>query len=128
MKIYVASKAKYAHEWRLLRDGCNEWMTDFEIISTWIDRTESDAERPGFWDRCQDEISGCDALIAMYVSGDVWKGAFVEIGMALALHKPVVLSGEPPGTWKTHPLVFTVPSLDIPAAFDHARRLVKWYA
>lgn len=116
--IYVASRVSRAPMWRILRaDG-------MPIVSTWIDEA-GDNETDDFtelWRRIQSEISQSSAMIFY---GDVedapWKGAFIEIGMALALGKPVlaVILGEledrtmrPIGSWLAHPNVRQFSSLD----------------
>jgi hypothetical protein len=45
------------------------------------------------------------ALAAGKHPDEVWKGALVEIGAALALGRPVYVIGLPPGSWVYHPLV-----------------------
>jgi hypothetical protein len=107
MKIYVASKTKHAVMWKVLR---HHWSAEgIDIISTWIDEA-GEGDTPDFtdlWFRCFDEISRCDALIAYHEPGDVWKGAYAEIGAAIANQKPVYFIGQPPGTLHHHQLVIT---------------------
>jgi nucleoside 2-deoxyribosyltransferase len=74
------------------------------ISSTWIDDGD-DADPADLWRRCIAEASSADAVIAFHREGDVWKGAFVEIGAALAHGVPVFVVGDPPGSWAEHPLV-----------------------
>jgi nucleoside 2-deoxyribosyltransferase len=97
--------------WREMRED------GFPIISTWIDE-DGDGDTEDFselWDRIQNEIAQSAALLFY---GDVtdapWKGAFVEVGIALALGKPVhaLIIGDlqdrtmrPIGSWLAHPLV-----------------------
>jgi hypothetical protein len=99
--IYVASKSKHGVMWRHLRaDG-------IPIASTWIDEWEQGAsdDLADLWVRCIGEVGLADALIAYHEPGDKWKGAFIEIGAALANGIPVYVVGDPPGSWVNHPLV-----------------------
>lgn len=106
-KIYTASKVKHADMWKRLRAaGAN-------IISTWIDEAgpgETD-DFEELWERIRLEVQLCDVLVLYVEPGDVLKGGLVEVGMALAGRKPVVIvspSGkvnEQVGSWVAHPLV-----------------------
>ena len=87
-------------------------------MSSWIDEdgegvTEDFGE---LWLRIQNEIDSCDELVLYAEAGDFpLKGAFIEVGMALAMNRPVVvclpsveLEGRtfrPIGSWISHPLV-----------------------
>lgn len=105
--IYVASKSRHGQMWRDLRgDG-------LPICSTWIDESDggATADWGDLWSRCVAEASSADALLALHVDGEEWKGAFVEIGAALAAGRPVFVVGKPPGSWVHHPLVTLVPDL-----------------
>ncbi len=98
--VYGASKTRLAPLWRELRDaGVN-------VISSWIDRAGEPVDYAEMWRRCISEISVADALVAVHEPGDVWKGAYVEIGVALAHVVPVYVVGDPPGSFVAHPLVF----------------------
>ena len=108
-RIYVASKAKHAQVWLDLREA----LTDIDIISTWIDEAgegESDS-LTHLWDRCICEAHNADALIALYITGEEWKGAFVEIGAALASDTPIYVVGDPPGSWVYHEMVTRVATI-----------------
>lgn len=123
--IYVASRVSQAPMWRGLRDNGN-----VPIVSTWIDEA-GDGETADFgelWTRIQREIAGSSGLVFWADVNDApWKGALIEIGIALALGKPVgvVLLGElegrtmrPVGSWIHHPNVRVTRFLD--EAIDHA--------
>ena len=96
--IYVASKSIHASKWRVLRS------VGVPIISTWIDHGE-DADMTALWCSCIDEARNATHVIAYYESDETWKGAFVEIGAALASGAQVWVIGDPPGSWVNHPLV-----------------------
>ncbi len=122
MKVYVASRASIPERsamWRNLRGrGAN-------IISTWIDEAAAD-ETDSFgelWQRIGKEISQCDRLVLYVESNDFpLKGAFIEVGQALALNKQVIvvaptvkLSGRtlsPMGSWMYHPNVEVISSVE----------------
>lgn len=85
MSIYIASKTRHAHLWRALRDA------GAPIISTWIDEAGEgeSADLNDLWRRCITESCACDTLIVYREPQDVLKGAWVEIGAALAVGKPI---------------------------------------
>lgn len=88
--IYIASKTKHADRWRLLRDKVGE-----PVISTWIDEAGpgESADLDDLWRRCVAEASACDVLIVYCEPGEVLKGAWVEVGAALAHNVPVFAIG-----------------------------------
>lgn len=106
--IYVASRASQARlpeMWKQLRrDG-------WPIISTWIDEagrgeTESMVE---LWDRIVSEVRSADVVL-FYADQESLplKGAYVEVGIALAFGIPVlaiVRNNANVGSWVYHPLV-----------------------
>ncbi len=87
--IYIASKTRHAHLWRDLRDA------GAPIISTWIDEAGEgeSADLNDLWERCISESKSCQALIVYREPEDVLKGAWVEIGAALAVGNPVYAVG-----------------------------------
>lgn len=114
-KIYVASRVKHAKMWR------GRVFRGDPIVSTWIyedgeDQTESFSE---LWERILQEIKASDRLVIYIGRNDFpLKGAYVEVGMALALNLPVFLflesgiresleypSLRPLGSWAMHPNV-----------------------
>jgi hypothetical protein len=86
--IYVASRVKHAPIWLDYRDR-KRWP----IVSTWIDEA-GDGETADFgelWQRIRAEIWRSKVLV-FYADGNEdfpFKGALVEVGMALAMGKPV---------------------------------------
>src|SRR5689334_21817984 len=89
-RIYVASKTKHAGKWLEFRDR------GYNIISTWIDeagpgqsKSLSDLAR-----RCIEEAKSADVLIVYAEEGDTpLKGAYIEIGAALANNIPIYAVG-----------------------------------
>lgn len=111
-KVYVASKSKFGSMWKSVREPLTEGGV--QIVSTWIDEC-GEGETVDFadlWMRCVTEASTCDLLVAYHEDGDVWKGAFIEIGSALSHGVPVYVLGRPPGSWVDHPLVTFAESID----------------
>jgi hypothetical protein len=87
MGIYVASRVSRAPIWKEYR------QKGIKIISTWIDEA-GDGETGDFgelWARIKREITHSQALVfyAQGLEDFPFKGALVEVGMALALNKPV---------------------------------------
>jgi len=88
--IYIASKTRHARRWRYLRDKVGE-----PIISTWIDEAEEGESHDldDLWRRCIAEASSCDVLIVYREPSDMLKGAWIEVGAALASGVPVYAIG-----------------------------------
>lgn len=106
--IYIASKTKHGPRWRAMRDA------GVPILSTWIDEAEEGAtsDWQDLWRRCVSESSAADALIVYREPGEVLKGAFVEMGAALACGIHVYAVGLDEFSVRHHPLVRSVASLD----------------
>lgn len=88
--IYIASKTKHARRWRYLRDKVGE-----PIISTWIDEAGEgeSACLHDLWRRCLQEAASARVLIVYREKDEVMKGAWVEVGAALANGVPVFAIG-----------------------------------
>ncbi|ORE90962.1 hypothetical protein [Aurantimonas sp. 22II-16-19i] len=88
--IYVASKTRHAAIWRLYRD-----RDDWPINATWIDEAGEgeSGDLADLWRRCIHEASTADALVCYREDEDVLKGAWVEVGAALASGVPVYAVG-----------------------------------
>lgn len=90
--IYVASRVKQAEVWKDYR------ARGWKINSTWIDEA-GEGETADFgdlWARIRDEIarSHCLVFYAAGVEDFPFKGALVEVGMALAMGKRVLVALE----------------------------------
>lgn len=109
--IYVISQIRHAKMWRDLR-----WM--YPLTATWIDEAgEGETNDPvDLWGRIRTEIEAASAVVVYLHPGDLpFEGAVVEIGMAIAMGKPIHVamhgvdvepnSKRPVGTWLHHPLV-----------------------
>lgn len=110
IKVYTASQTKHAELWRSIRRQYQEDAEPpglIEFTAAWIDEAGpgETASMEFLWIGCIAQASLADWLIAFHAPGDEWKGAFVEIGAALAHSVPVLLVGNPPGSWVEHPYV-----------------------
>lgn len=78
--IYTASKTKHADKWRQLR------AEGWPIISTWIDEAGvgQSASLSDLWHRCIQEATIAECVLLYREPGEVLKGAFIEVGAALA--------------------------------------------
>lgn len=114
--IYVASRASKPERpamWRYLRD-----KEGWPINSTWIDEAGEGetADNGELWERIRREVTGACGLIFYAEPEDFpLKGAYVEVGMAIAAGVPVAVVApdvdlephtcRPIGSWMRHPLV-----------------------
>lgn len=90
--IYMASKLRHAVTWKMLRSA------GLPIISTWIDEA-GDGETSDFadlWRRCVAEAVTAEVVIVYRLPGETLKGAWAEVGAALAYGVPVYAVGIPP--------------------------------
>lgn len=111
--IYPASKLYHARMWRTLRD---QW-TGVEFSGSWVDAVLSGVEDTPenareYWPVNVEEIYDSDLVLVYHEPDDDLAGALVEAGIGLALNYPVLVVGNPPGTWKYHPLVIRFDTLD----------------
>ena len=106
MNVYVASKSCHAAWWRQWRDEASERGTT--VVSSWIDCDGEPDDLAAHWSVCIADVAASDLLIAMHYDAEMWKGAYVEIGAALALDIPVYVVGSPPGSWVNHPRVYRI--------------------
>lgn len=99
--IYIASKTRHAHRWRLLRNKIG-----YPICSTWIDEAEpgQSDDLSDLWLRCIHEASSADLLIICREPDDApLKGAWIELGAALSNGVPVFAVGLEEFTVAHHP-------------------------
>ncbi len=111
IRVYMASKLKYAERFRKYRD---EWLPHIHLHARWFDQAHIEqTTQPTpedfhiFWLVDEEDVRDSDALILYGEPDDKLHGALVEAGMALAFKKMVLLVGDCPsfGTWRHHPLV-----------------------
>lgn len=87
--IYIASKTRHADRWLTLR------AAGAPIISTWIDEAGEgqSADLNNLWQRCISEAATCAVMIVYREPEDTLKGAWVEMGAAMAFGTPVFAVG-----------------------------------
>lgn len=126
-KVYVASKTDLAEDWRVRREVWGDM--GLAVTSTWIDEAgPGESDMSVLWPRIVDEVYASDFLLALHRPGDVWKGAYAEVGMALAFRRPVYFVGLPQGTLHHHPGVTIASDPDDAVEDFRARRLKReWY-
>jgi len=100
--VYVASRLQYASMWRSYREG---WATSVRVTSRWLDVVGEVSDKGGLWQGLMADIVRSDVLLAYGEAGEVWQGALVEVGAALALGKPVLVVGAGVNSFWSHPLV-----------------------
>ena len=115
MKIYTASKFSRANMWK---QQFAQWKCEGLAISLnarWVnDYSELVPDHPQFcklgWLHDVDDVSTSDLLILYADNTEHLRGALVEVGVALAKNKPVIIIGNHPdyGTWQFHPLIHKV--------------------
>lgn len=113
IKIYGASRASNPVRVQMWKDlkaqGAN-------IISSWIDKIGTPVKHDDLWTIVLQEMQNADRLVIYIETEDFpMKGALVEVGMALALGKEVIIvcpgveinqeDFRPLGSWINHPLV-----------------------
>lgn len=103
-RVYVASKLWHWEKWLKWEE---KYVHDVMIISRWINvmrhhKTEDEVVRwttPGYarrgWEMNYQDICTADVVI-VYAEHDVLRGALIEIGMAIAEGKPIILVGNSP--------------------------------
>lgn len=106
--IYVASKVRHAHIWKTYRD------MGYPINSTWIDESgPGESDLPNLWHQCIKQAKSADVLVAYVEPGDVLKGAYIEIGAALAVGTTIIAVGfDPSISFLRHRSVIVVHVLD----------------
>lgn len=106
MRIYVASKLHHVEMWKQLRsDGfhlCASWLD-----APWLfnDEQATAEELSDIWCKVIDEASSCDVLVVYAEHGENLRGAYVEVGCALASGKKIHVVGAVEGDWLHHPNV-----------------------
>lgn len=131
-QVYVASKTRHAAMWQQFKKGTTVPNPDnaarrflvppWRISSSWIDEAGVGKTRDlrELWERIQNEVKGSAGLIMYADKSDFGslKGAYIEVGMALAFGIPVSVglpgvtlengTYRPIGSWVTHPCVIQV--------------------
>lgn len=122
IRVYTASKLRHAEMWQKLEQS-PEWLPYVFFTARWIKHlaagtTETPENAVRFWVEDLEDAGSADALMILGVEDDTLRGAFVEVGYALAKGVPViVVNSEGPqafdyGSWVYHPEVIRVSNLD----------------
>lgn len=124
--VYVASRASIPERGQMWRDLRSAGVP---INSTWIDEDGPKASRDltDLWVRINREVAASERLV-LYVEPEDFpmKGAFIEVGMALATGVPIVVVApgleldprncRPLGSWIKHPLVSFADTVELALA------------
>lgn len=107
MKLYIATQSKIIGQ--LI--GLSLYNVGHKITSSWLfDDTYAKPKTPIEYScavhKCEDDIRSSDALVFLATYDDIGKGSkFVEMGMALALDKPVYILGTADFAFAWHEIV-----------------------
>ncbi|CAH1690928.1 conserved hypothetical protein [Hyphomicrobiales bacterium] len=106
--IYIASKAIHGPRWRELR------ASGVPIISTWIDEAEVGLTNDwsDLWVRSAKEAAAARALILFRLPEEQHAGALIEAGCAIRQGRPVFAVGWDHASFRHHPLVRAVDTLE----------------
>lgn len=104
--IYIASKTIHAKRWQLLK------KVHPTINSSWIMYPDNKGfiDFEDLWKRCIKEVQESEALIIYAEPGDVFKGVFIELGVALSCNIPVYAIGMENYTISKHKLIKHFPN------------------
>jgi nucleoside 2-deoxyribosyltransferase len=112
MKVYVAGK------WED-KQRCKSIMNTFEangisVTCDWTDHKYEDEGYPELY--CHDDVNGvkeADFIVCVFVDDLPYRGALVEMGIALGLGKPIFILGHAQDSciFHHHPLVKPVESV-----------------
>jgi hypothetical protein len=85
--IYTASKTRHAAMWRDLREQ------GYRIIATWIDYADGSAvtDWQRLWLSCVSEAAAANIMLVYVERDDELRGAYVEMGVAIANQRRVML-------------------------------------
>lgn len=135
IKIYGASRATLPARpamWKALR------KSGASIVSTWIDEADAGvtSDFSELWYRIECEIRSADRLVLYVEIGDFpLKGALVEVGMALAMGKPVFIVApnidlddrdfKPLGSWAKHPNVSFCDDIHLAVGINVDRKVLE---
>lgn len=114
IKVYGAGKTEESDLWKVLISD----NKDIEFTNSWPffhGKVEDHRKSAvAFWTLDEAEIREADCVLLHKWDGEyLYKGALVEVGMAIAMNKIVVVVGEWPehSTWQFHPMVIKKPTL-----------------
>lgn len=125
IKVYIASKLKYAERFKKYRE---DWKASgIDLHARWFDQAiiEQTSEVPPedfhiFWLVDEEDVKVSSALIVYGEENDKLRGALIEAGIAIGQGMLVIVVGDCPdfGTWQYHPTVTRAGSL------EHAKTMI----
>jgi nucleoside 2-deoxyribosyltransferase len=114
IRVYTASNLSEAPRWR---DLVEEWP-EVKFVARWpFKHVGTVPDEPVyakvFWDHDLEDVASCDVVLVYAEPGQKLRGALVEAGMALALHKRVIVVGDHDdySTWRYHKNVYIAADL-----------------
>lgn len=122
--VYTASKLCHASKWLALR---SLWP-EVHFTARWPhlvgNVSDEEVNAALFWLRDIADVQKSDVVLLYAEEGEHLRGALVEAGAALGLGKRVICVGDHPdyGTWRFHPMVTRLPTLEAARA-----DLAKWH-
>jgi hypothetical protein len=114
MKLYVAGKYEHRFKVKMLMRFLRQYK--HEITMDWTVGLPTDVGYP--LTNCLADVKGvqgADVYVGVFIEDYIYKGAYVEFGIALGLNKPCVLIGHAADTciFTAHPLVTHVEADDL---------------
>jgi hypothetical protein len=119
IKVYIASKLKYADEFREHRALWK--LSGIDLHARWFDQAIIEQTQQAtpqdfhiFWLVDEEDVKESDAVIVFGAMGDKLRGALVEAGIAIGQGILTILVGdcEDFGTWQHHPVVTRANTLE----------------
>lgn len=90
--VYIASKVVHGPRWKEIQESSEEY--GIKVISSWPRYNPGTTqEYDDLWSRCVSEVREADALLIYHEPGEVFTGAWIEVGVALAHGVPVFAVG-----------------------------------
>lgn len=125
MKIYIASKFASRHRLRPMKFQLKQM--GFEVLSDWMDPNPLDDTLDGDYDsignhpaasnaiatRDERQVGECDVFVIDTFDQSVTGGREVELGMAIALHKPIYRVGPIRNVFHAHHRIRSIPNWSV---------------
>ena len=115
IRVYTASCMKHSGYWREIAAS----VPDIEWVARWPTEhcgniPDSETFAKWFWQQDFEDVSRADVVLVFAEQSDNLRGALVEAGIGIALHKRVMVVGKHHsyGTWQYHPAVVRVDNMD----------------
>lgn len=126
LRVYTASCLRHADGWKYMANDNQE----IEWVARWPTEhcsnvPDNSAFARWFWSQDFEDVARADVVLVFAEGNDNLRGALVEAGIGIALHKRIIVVGEHVsyGTWQYHPSVVRVK--DLPDALETLRLYSK---